>query len=141
VLAFHVALAGAAWATRRSEGAQAALFGAARASPPPRSLSPVARAAYRLTRPTRLAVAAVYASERLNAAAHARWRSFATQDYFDARGVFVGLLWAGPLLLTLCAMLVGFVVRAARLLVRPALAPAKERKGAEPKQPLRLPRR
>ena len=63
-------------------------------------------------------MAAVYASERLNAAAHARWRSFATQDYFDRRGVFVGVVWAGPLILILCAMLIGFLARAARLLVR-----------------------
>lgn len=62
----------------------------------------------------------MYASERLNAAAHHRWRAFSTQDYFDARGVFVGIVWAGPLILILCAMLIGFLVRAARLLVRKA---------------------
>jgi hypothetical protein len=60
----------------------------------------------------------VYASERLNVAAHDRWRAFSTQDYFDSRGVFVGIVWAGPLILLLCAMLIGFLVRAARLLVR-----------------------
>ena len=69
----------------------------------------------------------MYASERLNTAAHARWRAFATQDYFDRRGVFVGVLWAGPLILVLCAMLVGFLARAARLLVRRAAARAARR--------------
>ena len=60
----------------------------------------------------------MYASERLNAAAHSHWRAFSTQDYFDPRGVFVGIVWAGPLILLLCAMLVGFLVRAARLIVK-----------------------
>ena len=70
----------------------------------------------------------MYASERLNAAAHARWRSFATQDYFDRRGVFVGVVWAGPLILILCAMLIGFLARAARLLVRCASRSARRRR-------------
>jgi hypothetical protein len=63
-------------------------------------------------------VGGVYGSERLNAAAGARWRDFSTQNYFDTRGVFAAVLWCAPLLLLLAAMLVGFLIRAARLLVR-----------------------
>ena len=36
---------------------------------------------------------AVYGAERLNALGAAHWREFATQDYFDERGVFVALLY------------------------------------------------
>ena len=60
----------------------------------------------------------VYASERLNAAAAARWRDFSTQNYFDRNGVFACVVWAAPLLLLAAALLVGFLGRAARLLVR-----------------------
>ncbi len=62
----------------------------------------------------------VYCSERLNALAGAHWQAFSTQDYFDKGGVFAAVLWCAPLVLLLTAMLVGFLVRAARLLVRAA---------------------
>jgi hypothetical protein len=66
------------------------------------------------------AVGGVYCSERLNALAGAHWQAFSTQDYFDKHGVFAAVLWCAPLVLLLTAMLVGFLVRAARLLVRAA---------------------
>lgn len=39
-------------------------------------------------------------AERLNSWAHNNWRLFASQQYFDQRGVFVGIFLAGPLLFT-----------------------------------------
>ncbi len=57
-------------------------------------------------------------SERLNALAGAHWRSFSSQNYFDTRGTFAGILWCGPLVLLLTAMLTGFLWRAGKLLVR-----------------------
>uniref|UniRef100_K3WM82 Uncharacterized protein n=1 Tax=Globisporangium ultimum (strain ATCC 200006 / CBS 805.95 / DAOM BR144) TaxID=431595 RepID=K3WM82_GLOUD len=40
----------------------------------------------------------VLVTEPLNKWARANWRSFATQNYFDPRGVFIGIFYAGPLL-------------------------------------------
>jgi hypothetical protein len=132
LLAFHVSLAALAALTTRSDGAQAAIFLAASAHTHTRAhahrnpASPVAACAPACISHRRgarcVVVGGVYASERLNAAAGARWRDFATQNYFDERGVFAAVLWCAPLLLLLAAMLIGFLVRAARLLVRDDVA-------------------
>lgn len=37
-------------------------------------------------------------TEPLNTWARANWRLVATQNYFDQRGVFIGIFYAGPLL-------------------------------------------
>lgn len=42
-------------------------------------------------------------AEKLNSWAHDHWRMFASQQYFDRRGVFMGIFYAGPLLV------IGFV--------------------------------
>ena len=60
----------------------------------------------------------LYSSRLLNRAAGARWASFSTQNYFDEQGLFAGVAWCAPLILLQTAMVVGFLVRAARLLVR-----------------------
>jgi hypothetical protein len=45
-------------------------------------------------------------AETLNSLGAAHWRSFATQDYFDPRGVFLSVLFSGPIVLTLLALVV-----------------------------------
>ncbi|KAF1331296.1 Transmembrane protein 18, partial [Globisporangium splendens] len=40
----------------------------------------------------------VLVTEPLNKWSHANWKSIATQNYFDPRGVFIGIFYAGPLL-------------------------------------------
>ena len=82
----------------------------------------------------------LYLSERLNALAGTHWRAFSTQNYFDSKGVFTGVLWAAPLILLQTAMLAGFLYRAAKLLValkrqqigkrRPQAAPSEPAKAA-----------
>lgn len=37
-------------------------------------------------------------TEPLNSWGQRNWRRFATQNYFDSRGVFMGIFYAGPLL-------------------------------------------
>jgi hypothetical protein len=90
--AFHVLMYACAYATTRSDTAQAAVF----------------------VTTTGL----LYASRHLNRAAGARWAVFSTQNYFDEQGLFAGVVWCAPLILLQTAMVVGFLVRAARLLVR-----------------------
>ena len=50
------------------------------------------------------------AAEYINAALGQRWRSFATQNYFDPRGVFMSVLFSGPIVINVLVM----VVRASR---------------------------
>ena len=49
----------------------------------------------------------VYNAERLNGLLAKRWRSFATQDYFDEHGVFFCALVSTPLLIDMFVILVG----------------------------------
>jgi transmembrane protein 18 len=60
----------------------------------------------------------VRTSEYTNAWAAAHWRSFATQNYFDERGIFAATMVCGPLLLDTMWMLVCFLREGAALLVQ-----------------------
>lgn len=60
----------------------------------------------------------VRSAEWLNARGEEHWESFATQDYFDKRGIFVGIMLSGPLLLDVLMMLILFIREAALLLVQ-----------------------
>lgn len=73
-LSFHAALLAAVVLARRRLAAQGALFA--------------------------LIVALLAATEPLNGWAHDHWRLVASQQYFDRRGVFMGIFYAGPLLFT-----------------------------------------
>lgn len=53
-----------------------------------------------------LAATIVYFAERLNSAAHAHWRLFASQDYFDRNGIFFSALVSAPLLMIMFIILV-----------------------------------
>ena len=59
----------------------------------------------------------VKAAEYLNRWGAEHWEEFATQDYFDQRGVFVGIMLSGPLLLDCLMMLFKFVAEAGSLLI------------------------
>nr|XP_025646645.1 uncharacterized protein LOC112741764 isoform X3 [Arachis hypogaea]XP_029147875.1 uncharacterized protein LOC112741764 isoform X3 [Arachis hypogaea] len=43
-------------------------------------------------------VAGVYLAERLNTVMRMNWKSFSSQNYFDPNGLFMSVLWSGPLL-------------------------------------------
>jgi len=79
------------------------------------------------------ALGMVYAAERINALGAAHWRKFATQNYFDKRGVFMSALWSAPLMLTACAVMVLAVVTSADLLVQVKRAQLKRATGAPKK--------
>lgn len=59
----------------------------------------------------------VRSAEWLNTVAAEHWESFATQDYFDSRGIFISIFLSGPLLLDSLMMLFMFVSEAGQLLV------------------------
>jgi len=56
-------------------------------------------------------------SERINRWANEHWQQFAGQNYFDEHGVFIALVYAGPLLLISFVILVNFLIINAKLLI------------------------
>ncbi len=56
-------------------------------------------------------------SERLNDFGHNNWKEFSKQNYFDKRGVFMGVLYSGPLLLTGFCQLINFLFLAGQALI------------------------
>ncbi|CAB9526906.1 Transmembrane protein 18 [Seminavis robusta] len=62
--------------------------------------------------------ALVRSVEYLNQIAGQHWKEFATQNYFDHRGVFVSFMVSGPLLFYCLIMLIMFVRESSQLLVQ-----------------------
>ena len=50
-------------------------------------------------------------SELINTYLRDRWHEFSRQNYFDEHGIFMGVMWAGPLLLLGFTMLVSIRLR------------------------------
>jgi uncharacterized membrane protein YciS (DUF1049 family) len=70
----------------------------------------------------------VKSAERLNHWAAAHWQQFATQNYFDARGIFAATLLCAPLLFDSFVMLVFFLREASHLLVQVKTEQLKRKK-------------
>jgi hypothetical protein len=64
-----------------------------------------------------LIVILVKSAEYLNQIAGEQWESFATQNYFDDRGIFIAIMFSSPLLLDSFIMLVMFLREAGQLLI------------------------
>jgi transmembrane protein 18 len=77
----------------------------------------------------------VRTSEYTNAWAAAHWRSFATQNYFDERGIFAATMVCGPLLLDTMWMLVCFLREGAALLVQVKTIKMGKKKKSSKQQP------
>ncbi|CAM9216148.1 unnamed protein product [Sphacelaria rigidula] len=56
-------------------------------------------------------------SEYINTYLRNHWQDFSRQNYFDEHGIFMGVMWAGPLILLGFAMLVSLLCQAASLMV------------------------
>lgn len=80
----------------------------------------------------------VRAAEWMNATGSRRWREFATQNYFDQNGIFVGLTVCAPLLVVCLFMLLSMIREASNLLVdvkrMKMEAQAKQKERREQKQ-------
>ena len=59
----------------------------------------------------------VRCAEKLNQIGNSRWRDFATQNYFDKNGIFMGIMICAPLLMVCFIMLVSLIREAKSLLV------------------------
>ncbi|XP_024020375.1 transmembrane protein 18 [Morus notabilis] len=65
-----------------------------------------------------LALAGVYLAERLNSLLGKNWKSFASQNYFDPNGLFLSVLWSGPLLFIAIIILINTLFSLCHLIVR-----------------------
>ncbi|GKV09031.1 hypothetical protein SLEP1_g20590 [Rubroshorea leprosula] len=63
-------------------------------------------------------VAGVYLAERLNKVLSNNWKRFATQNYFDPSGLFLSVLWSGPLLVIAIIILVNTLFNLCYMIVR-----------------------
>jgi len=70
----------------------------------------------------------VRSGEWLNEQGAKHWEQFATQNYFDKRGIFIGCMLAGPLLLDSLMMLIYFMSEASTLLVQVKRSEFKQKK-------------
>ncbi|KAF4388185.1 hypothetical protein G4B88_021881 [Cannabis sativa] len=80
---------------------------------PPRSLSLKG-----LPFPCLAALGGVFLAERLNSFLGKNWKSFAGQNYFDPNGVFLSVLWSGPLLIIAIIILINTLFSLCHLIVR-----------------------
>ncbi|KAL7176529.1 hypothetical protein ACSBR2_029959 [Camellia fascicularis] len=65
-----------------------------------------------------LALAGVYFAETFNSSLRDNWKSFAGQNYFDPEGLFLSVLWSGPLLVIAIIILVNTLFSLCYLIVR-----------------------
>ncbi|KAG0452374.1 hypothetical protein HPP92_024769 [Vanilla planifolia] len=65
-----------------------------------------------------LAFSGVFLAERINGFLGKHWKSFARQNYFDRNGLFISVLWSGPLLLLSIIIIVSTLVSLCKLIVQ-----------------------
>ncbi|KAK9120260.1 hypothetical protein Scep_018353 [Stephania cephalantha] len=65
-----------------------------------------------------LALSGVYLAERMNTFLGVNWKSFAGQNYFDPHGIFLSVLWSGPLLLISIFILINTLFTLCQLIIR-----------------------
>ncbi|KAF3521661.1 hypothetical protein F2Q69_00047645, partial [Brassica cretica] len=64
------------------------------------------------------AVGGVYFAESLNRLLRKNWKSFSTQNYFDPHGVFLSVIWSGPLLVIAMIILISTLFSLCYLIVK-----------------------
>ncbi|GJN12675.1 hypothetical protein PR202_ga30972 [Eleusine coracana subsp. coracana] len=65
-----------------------------------------------------LTFSGVFLAERVNTFLGQNWKSFSGQNYFDPQGLFISVIWSGPLLLITILILVNTLVTLCMLMVR-----------------------
>ena len=74
-----------------------------------------------------LTFSGVFLAEKLNTFLGQNWKSFSSQNYFDPQGLFISVMWSGPLLLITILILVNTLVTLCMLMVRWKRAELKHR--------------
>ncbi|CAL9775877.1 unnamed protein product [Musa acuminata subsp. burmannicoides] len=65
-----------------------------------------------------LAFSGVYLAERVNSFLGRNWKSFSSQNYFDPHGLFLSVLWSGPLLIIMIIIVVNTLFTLCHLMVK-----------------------
>ncbi|CAN6346722.1 unnamed protein product [Urochloa humidicola] len=65
-----------------------------------------------------LAYSGVYMAEKMNRYLGEHWKSFASQNYFDRLGVFISVIWSGPLIFISIVSVVSSLIALCRLMVK-----------------------
>jgi hypothetical protein len=76
----------------------------------------------------------VRSAEWLNGIGARNWEKYCTQNYFDKKGIFIGVMLCGPLLVNCLIMLMMFVREAGQLLVQVKTTELRKKKGKESQQ-------
>uniref|UniRef100_M8BP75 Transmembrane protein 18 n=1 Tax=Aegilops tauschii TaxID=37682 RepID=M8BP75_AEGTA len=74
-----------------------------------------------------LTFSGVFLAEKINTFLGQNWKSFSSQNYFDPQGLFISVMWSGPLLLITILILVNTLVTLCMLMVRWKRAELKHR--------------
>ncbi|CAN6440158.1 unnamed protein product [Victoria cruziana] len=74
-----------------------------------------------------LALGGVYLAEKINHLLGSNWRKFSGQNYFDPNGLFLSVLWSGPLLIIAIFILVNTLCSLCYLIVRWKKAQLRQR--------------
>ncbi|CAI7743120.1 unnamed protein product, partial [Closterium sp. NIES-54] len=69
----------------------------------------------------------VYLAEHINAYAAHHWKLFSRQNYFDQYGLFVSVLFSGPILVIAIVILVQLMISTVELMVKWKKAELKHR--------------
>ncbi|KAF2608280.1 hypothetical protein F2Q68_00044219 [Brassica cretica] len=72
-------------------------------------------------------VGGVYFAESLNRLLRKNWKSFSTQNYFDPHGVFLSVIWSGPLLVIAMIILINTLFSLCYLIVKWKRAELRDR--------------
>ncbi|XP_062232676.1 uncharacterized protein LOC133929934 [Phragmites australis] len=65
-----------------------------------------------------LAYLGVYLAEKMNRYLGEHWKNFASQNYFDSAGVFISVIWSGPLIFISIFSMVISLIALCRLMVK-----------------------
>ncbi|CAM0955378.1 unnamed protein product [Alopecurus aequalis] len=65
-----------------------------------------------------LAYSGVYLAQKMNIYLAEHWKSFASRNYFDPAGVFISVVWSGPLIFTSIVTVVSSLITLCQLMVK-----------------------
>ncbi|XP_047045700.1 transmembrane protein 18-like isoform X1 [Lolium rigidum] len=65
-----------------------------------------------------LAYSGVYLAQKINIYLAEHWKSFASQNYFDRAGVFISVVWSGPLIFISIVSVVSSLITLCQLMIK-----------------------
>ena len=75
-----------------------------------------------------------FLAQPLNGVLHERWQEFADQDYFDENGLFISVVFSGPLLFIGFVQVISLIVHSSSLMIQAKRAQLRQRAAAMKKK-------